>query len=119
MMGEDIPSPAAAAPSGFASTAGSPTAAPVPAVVYPAGATSGVAMTPIPEVLLPSIMDSVKRVCAQIPSKHHNALVARVDLKGANLIIARRFDDSFSIVASMGKTWVGGYDANFQVVKTW
>ena len=90
-----------------------------PPTVYAAGASNGVAMVAPPAELAPSIADSIKKVCAIIPDGQHTALVARVDLKGANVILARRFDSGWQADAYFGKSWVGGYQAGFELMKSW
>jgi hypothetical protein len=92
--------------------------APLP-VTYAAGASNGVAMNLPPAELAPSIADSIKKVCAIIPEGHSTALVARVDLAGANVIVARKFDDGWQADAYFGKTWKGGMQAGFEVMKSW
>lgn len=96
-----------------------PVAAPIPPTVYAAGASSGVAMNvPVGDVAV-SIRDSIAKVCSIIPKGKNTALVARVDLAGANVILARRFDNGWQADAFFGKTWKAGYQVGFEVMKSW
>jgi hypothetical protein len=92
--------------------------APLP-VTYAAGASNGVAMNPPPADVAVSIAESIRKVCAIIPPDQHTALVARVDLAGANVIVARRFDNGWQADAYFGKVWQAGYQAGFEIMKSW
>ena len=81
--------------------------------------TSGVAMNPPPTALATSIADSIKAACAVIEPGHSTALVARVDTKGANVIVARKFESGWAADAYFGRTWVGDTNAGFEVMKSW
>lgn len=94
------------------------TPAPLP-TVYAAGASNGVAMNPPPAEIAVSIADSIKKVCAVIPDDKTMALVARVDLAGANLIWAVRRPDGWAADLYVGKTWRGDAKAGFELMKTW
>ena len=93
--------------------------APVPVTYAVPTATNGVAMNPPPAGMATSIADSIKSACAVIEPSHTTALVARVDTKGANVIVARKFDSGWSADAYFGKTWAGDTNAGFEVMKSW
>lgn len=94
------------------------TPAPLP-TVYAAGASNGVAMNEPPAEIAVSIADSIKKACSIIEPEKSTALVARVDLKGANLLIARRFASGWTVDTYIGRTWAGDTQAGFEVMKSW
>ena len=91
----------------------------LPSTTYAANAKNGVAMNVPPVDLLPSIMASIEQACATIPPGKKVALVAVVDMSGANLALVSRIKGNITVKAWAGKKWGEPIDGGAQVLVTW